>query len=70
MLVRPRFSKGVCTGLTIVPCFSTSHADLSVNNYRPRPVFGAEAQQVMEKLQKLSSQLPNGVRKLDTDSIG
>lgn len=74
MLVRPRFSKGerhpMCTGLTIVPCFSTSHADLSVNNYRPRPVFGAEAQQVMEKLQKLSSQLPNGVHKLDTYSIG
>lgn len=73
MLVRPQFSKGerhpTCTGLTIVPCFSTSHANLSVNNYRPRPVFGTEAQQVMKKLQKLSSQLPNGVSKLDTYSI-
>lgn len=73
MLVRPRFSKEenrtVCTGLSIVPCHSTSHPNKKVNNYRPMPVFGKEAQQVVDKVLRLSSALPNGIIKLDTYSI-
>lgn len=73
MLVRPRFSKtenrAVCTGLSIVPCYSTSHPNLRVNNYRPKPVFGEEAQKVIDKVLRLSSVLPNGITKLDTFSI-
>lgn len=70
MLVRPRFSKEqnrtVCTGLSIVPCHSTSHPNKKVNNYQPMPVFGKEAQQIVDKVLRLSSALPNGVKKLDT----
>lgn len=74
ILVRPRFEKisgrAVCTGLCVVPCHMTSHPDPKINNYRPMPVFGTQAQQVIDRVLRLSSALPDGIRQLDSFSTG
>lgn len=74
VLVRPRFlpegDHAICTGLTVVPCHMTSHSNLKINNYRPRPLFGKDARRVVDRLLRLSSALPDGISQLDSYSIG
>lgn len=69
MMVRPRFAlrdgAAVCTGLAIVPCLESSAPDPAVNNYRPKPLFGAQARRIRDKVLALSKNLPDGIRTLE-----
>lgn len=70
MLIRAYFEqregKTQCTGLSAVPCYITSHRDLTVNNYRPQPLFGSQAQKAIRRVLRLSAALPNGITQLDS----
>ncbi len=69
MLIRAYFERRdgqtQCTGLSAVPCYITSHQDLKVNNYRPQPLSGTQAQKVIDRVLSLSSALPNGIDHLE-----
>lgn len=69
MVVRPRFAvrggKTEATGLTVVPCYTTSHSNLTVNNYQPVPLFGEKAKKAEEKILKLSKGLKYGVKEVE-----
>lgn len=69
MVVRPRFAvrngSTVATGLTVVPCYTTSHTNVTVNNYQPIPIFGEKAQKAETKILNLSKNLTYGVKEID-----
>lgn len=73
MFVRPRFAVRngitIATGLTVIPCYTTSHTDLTVNNYKPQPIFGEKAEKAEEKILKLSKSLTYGVEEIECPSI-
>lgn len=73
MIVRPRFAlrNGVAlvTGVCIVPCYTTSAADLEENNYQPMPIFGSTARQLYYNLMSWSEELTYGVSELSCPSI-
>ncbi len=73
LIVRPRFAlrNGVAmvTAVCIVPCYTTSAADIEENNYQPMPVFGMTARQMYYDLLEWSEALPYGVSELSCPSV-
>ena len=66
MVVRPRFKKEengnpVCTGMTVIPFAESSAQNPAVNNYRPIPLYGEDAQRVKNTLLHRSSPLTDGI---------
>ena len=61
IMVRPRFAlrdgRATVTGICVVPCYTTSAADLEENNYQPMPVFGATANRIYSQLREYSNEL-------------
>ncbi|MBQ4313799.1 MAG: CapA family protein, partial [Clostridia bacterium] len=68
LMVRPRFAlrdgKAQVTGILIVPCYTTSAPDVGINNYQPRPLWGSEAQALLDKTLTLSKDMKYGVTEL------
>ncbi len=69
LIVRPRFAlrdgKAEVTGVLVVPCYTTSAEDISVNNYQPRPLFGEEAEKLARKTISFSEYVKYGVDSLE-----
>lgn len=69
MIVRPRFAiiegEAVITGMSVIPCYSTSAEDLERNNYQPRPLFGKEAEALRKIFISNSRHIKDGVEELD-----
>ncbi|MBP3414789.1 MAG: CapA family protein [Clostridia bacterium] len=65
VILRPRFAlrdgSAQLTGLSIVPCYTTSSSNVQINNYQPRPLSGDEAADIADKLIKYSSELKYGI---------
>lgn len=65
VILRPRFAlrdgSAQLTGLSIVPCYTTSSSNVDINNYQPRPLSGDEAAKIADKLIKYSSELKYGI---------
>ncbi|KAA9014527.1 CapA family protein [Niallia endozanthoxylica] len=68
-MFRLRFAKEndtvVMKGLTIVPTLENSDGSTSENNYQPLPVFGKEAEDIINELITISSPIENGVTEYD-----
>jgi len=73
LIVRPRFAlrngAALVTAVCIIPCYTTSAADLEENNYQPMPVFGMAASQMYYDLLSWSKELPYGVSELSCPSV-
>ena len=65
-IARPRFAlregSAVVTGVTVLPCYTTSAEKLSVNNYQPTLVFGEDASGIINTLEKSSGYLSSPCR--------
>jgi poly-gamma-glutamate capsule biosynthesis protein CapA/YwtB (metallophosphatase superfamily) len=64
-MFRLRFSKEddmvVMKGLSIVPTLENSDGSTTENNYQPLPVFGKEAEDIINELIQISAPIENGV---------
>lgn len=73
MMVRAYFEKNngetVCSGISIIPCYESSAKNSKINNYQPMPLFDEQAKTVRNRVLSLSSNLPNGVKELQCDTI-
>ena len=74
IILRPRFSVmgGVArmTGLSIVPCYTTSADDIAYNNYKPKPLVGEEAKAISDAIIDYSDHLKYGLESpLDCPTI-
>lgn len=73
IIVRPRFALrngvAIVTGVCIVPCYTTSAADIEENNYQPMPIFGLDASQLYYNLISWSKELKHGVSELSCPSV-
>lgn len=62
IVVRPRFALrdnvASLTGVTILPCYTTSAENTSENNYQPTLVFGKQASSIIRTLKNNSAYLP------------
>ncbi len=69
LMLRARFAlrdgKAVVTGVTGVPCYTTSADDIAVNNYQPKPLMGSEAAGIQNHLLKISARMEYGITELD-----
>lgn len=69
MIVRPRFAlrdgKAIMTGCLVVPCYTTSAKNITVNNYQPIPLFGEDAALLQSKYLALSAKLTYGISELN-----
>jgi len=55
----------VMKGLSIVPTLENSDGSTNENNYQPLPVFGKEAEDIINELITISSPIENGVTEYD-----
>lgn len=72
LIARPRFAlrdgKSVVTGISFIPCYTTSTEDLKTNNYQPTMIFGAKAYALIQRLKNVSAILPNPCKDFDAPS--
>ena len=68
-MFRLRFAKEndivVMKGMSIVPTLENSDGSTTENNYQPLPVFGKEAEEIVNELIRISAPVKNGVTTYD-----
>lgn len=55
----------VMKGLTIVPTLENSDGSTTENNYQPLPVYGKDAEEIVNELTRISTKIENGVAEFD-----